>query len=132
MQEKLKAVGLTPSIIKSLGLAVEQGCDEETQVKMRGEDTVNWINKASETLKYDEKYTPAWKHEHPEDAEDVRDAVLQALKTGLSNMPGDWFTMVNGSEKTFRFDEDGIATVMICKGEEEYAVRMKVNLELLA
>ena len=130
MQEKLKAVGLTPSIIKSLGLAIE-GNEDGVE---HGEDTVAWVEKISQELKYDKDWTPSWKDDHPED-EKVRDAILQALKEGLSMQPGEWFTMVDGSEKTFKFDEDGVAQVTLCTEEDgditERVVKMKVNLELI-
>lgn len=44
---------ITPQVLYLLGLAVEQGCDEETQRASYGDATVDWLK--------EQEQTPEWK-----------------------------------------------------------------------
>jgi hypothetical protein len=60
--EKLVNAGLTPEVIYRLGLAVEDGRDEDEQRKIWGDATVDWINMCTPLVQYDEKLVlvPNW------------------------------------------------------------------------
>jgi len=60
-KEALIAAGLTPQMLKQIGLALEQGMDEDEQRECHGDTLIDWIQETHGHLSFDAEWQPSWK-----------------------------------------------------------------------